>query len=443
MSIFNFIKRKLAESDNGPDIKFGRHIFNAKEQEEQALFGEAIRLYEDDELLPSIEYLLSFLRIDMEDNLAYDVQGGELFFELYQGSKQILGRCNDNKFVAVADVARISGPNIGLYRKLLERNYLFKYCRFCIDGERLIIKFDSFTMDASPQKLFHALKEMSINADKYDDILADEFDELENHLSGKITYLSPEILTTKEAYLRTEIQKTLDSIGTILGSDESQLAITTYLLLYCNYKLDYLTKPEGYVMEILERNHRAYFDNNKQTASQKCEEIKENFQLVLERSSDQLKDEFYQTCHTFDYTKAASHHDLRALIEKEIPKAQMYYSSGKNEIAQIVCGYIASYSLFHYSLPTPDLDLLDLLLRVLENEYFVSLGFTPSYTDEYLPIQAIVEKKLELILRENKATHPYLKINYSNLVFTDMAGFAISFLEMVASIDIHYHKQFM
>ena len=88
MSIFNYIKRKLAASDKGPDIKFGRHTINAILQEEQALLGEAIRLYEDEELLPSIEYLLNFLRNDLEDNLSYDVQDGELFFELYQGSKQ-------------------------------------------------------------------------------------------------------------------------------------------------------------------------------------------------------------------------------------------------------------------------------------------------------------------------------------------------------------------
>lgn len=443
MSIFNYIKRKLAASDKGPDLKFGRHTINAKLQEEQALLGEAIRLYEDEQLLPSVEYLLNFLRNDIEDNLSYDVQEGELFFELYQGSKQILGRCNKEKFIAITQVATISKPNVGLFRKLLERNYLFKYCRFCIEEEKLILKFDSFTMDASPQKLFYALKEMSVNADKYDDILADEFNELENNLTGKITTFSEDTLRTKEGFLRNQIQASLDSVEKVIGSDEAAHAIISYHLLYCNYKLDYLIKPEGFMMEIFERNHREYFENNKQTAAQKIEEIKKNFQVILERDSAHLREEFYQTCHTFDYTKPANHQDLKALISKELPKAQKYYANGKHDITRIICGYVASYSLFHYSLPTPDLDILHLLIRVLEDRYFLTLGFSPAYTEDGIPIQAIIEKKIDSIIEEHKPIHPYLKINYTQLVYNDISSFSISFLTMISSYDIHYHKQLM
>ena len=298
-------------------------------------------------------------------------------------------------------------------------------------------------MDASPQKLFYALKEMSVSADKYDDILADEFDELENNLSGKITQLTEEVLQTKEDFLRSQLNQSLSAIHTLKGDDEASQALISYHLLYTNYKLDYLIKPEGFMMEIFERNHREYFENSKQTALQKYKEIEANFQLILDRDSDHLREEFYQTCHTFDYTKPASHLDLKALIEKELPKAQQYYVSKKQDIAGIVCGYIASYSLFHYSLPAPDLDLLHLLMRVLEDPYFLSLGYTPAYVEEGMPQQAIIEKKIESIKEEHLPTHPYLKINFGKLVYRDLSSFAISFLTMVASIDIHYHKQLM
>ena len=139
-------------------------------------------------------------------------------------------------------------------------------------------------------------------------------------------------------------------------------------------------------MEILERNHREYFENNSQSAIQKYEEIQRNFKLILERTSEQLGEEFYQTCHTFNYTKTASHHELKALIERELPKATMYYSQGKRDISVAVCGYIASYSLFHFSLPTPDINLLDLLIRVIEDDYFISLGFTPKYQESGIPV---------------------------------------------------------
>jgi len=388
MSIFNFLRRKLAQSDKGPELKFGRHTVNLKEQEEQVLLSEAIRLFEDNRRIEAIEYLLNYLRNDLEDNLSYDVENHEIFFELLQGSKRIYGRCSEEKCVAIAEIATVSKPNIGLYRKLLDRNYLLKYCRFCLQEDKLILKFDSYTMDASPHKMFHALKEISINADKYDDILVDEFDELENILSGKIKHLDKGILDTKEQYLRTEISELLKKLETQHGQLETYHSGVSYLLLHCTYKLDYLIKPEGYVMELLEKNHRIFFEKNNKSSATKNEEIKENLQLILDRSSAQLREEFYETQHTFDYTKPAGHHQLRALINAELPKASNYRAAKQNDIALAIMGYIASYSLFHYSLPTPDLDMLHLLIRVHEEQYFHTLGFSPEYMTNFIPERA-------------------------------------------------------
>lgn len=443
MSIFNYIRRKLAASDTGPDVKFGRHAINTKEQVEQALLGQAIFLFEENKRLESIEYVLNYLRNDLEDNLAYDVENNEIFFELYQGSKKIIGRCNENKFVAISEIATLNNTNIGLFRKLLERNYLLKYCKFCLDGEKLILKFDSFTMDASPQKIFYALKEMAINADKYDDILADEFDELDNILSGKISYLSDEILTTKENFLRQSIQDTIHKVDNFSEMVDDKEAAISFLLLHCNYKLDYLIKPEGYVMEILERNHRVYFEQSKMGAAGKNEEIKKNLALILDRSSEQLREELYQTVHTFEYTKAASHLDLRNLINSELPKASAYYSKNQRDLALAVMSYIASYSLFHFSLPTPDIDMLSLLMRVLEDDYFLALGFNPNYAQNNTPIRTAVEKRIDSIIAEHKQQHPYFKPAYDSLVYTDSVNFAHSFLSMVAAYDIHFQKQLM
>ncbi len=443
MSFFNYIRRKLAQSDSGPDVKFGRHTINTKEKEELALLGEAIHLFEDNKLLESIEYLLNYLRNDMEDNLAYDVEGEELFFELFQGSKQIMGRCNNEKFVAISEIAQLKSSNIGLFRKLLERNYRLKYCRFCLEEGKLILKFDSFTMDASPQKIFYALKEMSINADKYDDILADEFDELDNILSGKITYLDNNILDIKEAYLRAEIQKVLQKIESPSGRLENQEAGISYMLLHCNYKLDYLVKPEGFMMEILERNHRIYFEQNKSTSKRKNEEIKNNLLLILNRSSQQLREELYQTVHNFDYRKAASLLELKTLINTELPKANNYFANKQPEIALSVIGYVASYSLFHFSLPTPDVEMLCLLIRVLEDAYYKDLGYSPDYTMEGKPVRASIEKRIASIIIDSKDNHPYFKPEYDTLQYNDVLSFANSFLTMIASYDIHYSKQLM
>ncbi len=443
MSIFNFLRRKLAQSDSGPPLKFGRHATNIKEQEEQALLGEAINLFEDDKRLEALEYLLNYLRNDLEDNLLYDVENGEIFFEIIQGSKKIMGRCNSEKFVAISEIATVSGSNIGLYRKLLDRNYMLKYCRFCLESNKLVIKFDSFTMDASPHKVFHALKELATNADKYDDLLVDEFDELENILSGKIINLDEDILQKKEDYLRNEITSLLESIRVQPGHIEHYHVGVSYLLLHCAYKLDYLVKPEGYVMEVLEKNHRIFFEKNNKSSATKNEEIKENFQLILSRTSEQLQQEFYETIHTFEYTKPAGHEELKSLIATELPKAASYHTIKEHHIVLAITGYIASFSLFHYSLPTPDLDMLHLLIRVHEDEFFNTLGYSPSYMESGVPVQKVIENRILHIIEENKSMHPYFAPAYEKLVYDDLASFSHSFLQMIASYDIHYQKQLM
>ena len=49
-----------------------------------------------------------------------------------------------------------------------------------------------------------------------------------------------------------------------------------YLLLELSYKLDYLTVPEGMLMETLERIHRLYFTKTKKTICKKMPTCKKN-----------------------------------------------------------------------------------------------------------------------------------------------------------------------
>ena len=51
--------------------------------------------------------------------------------------------------------------------------------RFALgESNELLVVFDTYTLDGSPYKLYFALKEMATQADKFDDLLLDEFDML-------------------------------------------------------------------------------------------------------------------------------------------------------------------------------------------------------------------------------------------------------------------------
>ena len=61
-------------------------------------------------------------------------------------------------------------------RRLIELNYDLEYSRYALDDNNTItMVFDTYALDASPYKLYYALKEIATKADKMDDLLLDEF----------------------------------------------------------------------------------------------------------------------------------------------------------------------------------------------------------------------------------------------------------------------------
>lgn len=442
MSIFDFFRGNTENDYKGPDINFGRYSDAFKDEVKHSIFTEAIECFENDRHVESVAHLLEFLRNDLNDNIQYDVEGNELFFELLQGSKRIIGRCNSEKFVAISEIAKLSEGNIGLFRRLLDKNYLLRYARFCLNGEQeLSLKFDSFMQDASPKKLYNSLKELAITADKYDDILVDEFDELDNANTGKIIDLPENIKNIKVRFIKQTLQKTIENVSSMKGHLDAFHNSVSYKLLHCNYKLDFLTKPEGFVMEIIERNHRLFFEKNKNTIAQKNTLMMENFNLILDRSDDELKSELYDTIHTFGYTKPASHIDLVNLIQTEIANANNYFAMKKPDLAMDILAYTASYSLFQFGFPKPDLDMLNLLLHILEQDYFVELGYEIEFINKGKLDEKKIIHRINKIKSANSEIFPEFMPNTDLLRFDNIYTFAHSFLTLFSSYQLHYIGQ--
>ena len=92
--------------------------------------------------------------------------------------KKAVGKANIEKVTIEAKIAKTDTLNIGFMRRLLERNFQLRYSRFALDEENNItIRFDTSVLDGSPYKLYYALKELTTNADKLDDLLIDDLDD--------------------------------------------------------------------------------------------------------------------------------------------------------------------------------------------------------------------------------------------------------------------------
>ncbi len=423
-----------------PDHSFGRYTDAYKTRENYAAWDRAVDAFDDDRFLDSCAAFMAYLRDEREDNVKWKQEADKLYFEFYQGSKRVTGFADQEQLRASASIARLETPNVDLLRRLTAMNYELKYSRFALDEEDcLTIIFDTPVTDASPHKLYHALKEMALRADKQDDLLLEEFGDTVSPV--EITHLEP--LSKKEKalklnFLRTSIRDVTDYLASTRINPEEHPGAVAYLLLELVYRLDYLLIPEGHTMEALERMHRMYFAREEdQPVTYKNVRLLGELQKLLERAPEDFAEELYGGKSTFGITLPASHDRLSSLIRNELPNMDWYQDNDFPEVARAIPGYIAGYALFNYAIPPPDRDLLNLYYRVNEDEYFRKLGYRQELVSrDGRPARRPIKSAIAEIVERHRRAYPRLRPVTAHLNFDNFADFGRSYLEMVGEMDL-------
>lgn len=444
MSIFDklFSKKLAGKEVENTVIRFGRYSDSYKTDENHDHWSKALEAFEEGDFLVSYQYFFQYLRDEAEDNVQFslDEKQHQLQFKLFQGSTVISGQANKENLYAVAKIAKTDQPNLSLMRRLLERNYTLKYSRFGLDDDsNLCIIFDTYTLDGSPYKLYYALKELAVNADKQDDLLLDEFKgQLQ---SVKIAYAKPIPDQEKEIkyrFIKRSIQSTINEIERGELSPLQYPGATAYKLLSLTYKLDYLIKPEGYMMETLERIHRIYFGESVDNNKVKNQRLIDEYKILLSRPKIAFFKEFYRTTATFGITSPENHNRVSSFIEAELPNMGWYIDNNHIATALAIPEYIVGYCQFNYAVPEPDRDLFRLFYRITESEYFEQLGFKPKYYDWTTNKfdKKAIKKAIEQIRLHNQVQYPKCSPNTSKLRFDSLVQFSRSFLVLVKELNL-------
>lgn len=423
-----------------PHFRFGRYTDAYKTTENYAAWDRSLVTFEDGKFLESVEAFMAYLYDAQEDNVKWKPEEGKLYFEFYQGSKRVTGFADSEQLRASASIARLESPNAELLHRLTAMNYEMKYSRFAIDDNGcLTIVFDTPINDASPHKLYHALKEMALRADKQDDLLLDEFREFLS--PTEITHL--EELSAKDKQLKLQfldghVNSVVDYLSTGKLAPEEQPGAVAYLLLDLVYRLDYLLIPEGYTMEALERMHRMYFAREEdQPVTFKNVRLLAELKHLHRRAPESFSEELYAGKSTFGITLPANHDRLANLIDSELPNMDWYQDNGYPEVARAVPGYITGYALFNYAVPPPDKDLLQLYYRVCENDYFRNLGFKQQFLDrDGRPARRAIRAAITDIADRHTDAYPRLRPAMSQLNFDNLINFGRSYLRMVRELDL-------
>lgn len=439
MSFFEQLFGGGAKKEPQPNLSFGRYSDSYKSADQYDSWDKALSLFEKEQYLASYLEFFNYLRDNFEDNVIWEEKGGKIHFEVFQGSKKATGIADANKVTVEAKVAKSDMLNIGFMRRLLERNFALRYSRFALDAEdNITIRFDTYILDGSPYKLYYALKELATNADKLDDILIDEFKMLKpvdtSHLI-ELPILEKEV---KYNFLIKEINAALAAMDSGKPSLDQYPGGFAYILLNLSYKLDYLTKPEGFMMETLERIHRIYFTTDGKNTAQKNVVIRKELKKLLDRPREDFFKEMYLTKSTFGITKPVNHDRVVGFIDGELHHMDWYNQHNYEAIAIGVPGYIVGYCMFNFAVPRPDRELFHLYYQIVEADYFKNLGYTLDYynIDKKGFDKKAIKRAINDIVDNNKDLYGRMNPDKSILKFDSLPNFAKSFLIMVRNLDL-------
>ena len=422
-----------------PTVRLGRYTDSYKGKKQYDAWEEALTRFEAADYSAAYEAFFKYLRDDQEDNVRWLNTEGGYEFEILQGSKRVTGTANAQKFIAEARIVKAENLNVTVMRRLVESNFTLEYSRYALDNDNnLVIKFDTNALDASPFKLYYALKELSVNADKQDDLLLDEFGTLLTPIdTGSKVALSETEQTIKYDFILEKINALFVDIEAKKFDGEKYPSGISYLLLDTTYKIDYLTTPEGFIMETIERIHRSYFSAEEKTFIQKNALILKELEKIKNRSKSLIFNELYGTTSTFGILQPKQHDALVSLIDGELPNRDWYEQNGHQKVALAVSGYIVGHTLFTYALPKADREFLAFYYKILEPDFFKSLNYTPQYLNAQTGVfdQKAIKIALKTIADKHLDKFPKLAPDTSILDFKTPSKFAASYLMMLKALD--------
>lgn len=425
------------KSSNEPNVNFGRYSDAYRSVAQDEAFERSVDEFEKGKYVASYRHFFDFLKDDAIGNLKYWEDEKGLQFELFQGSKKIIGWADEQRVEVETKIAVAEKLEIDFMKRLMEKNYSLKYGRFALDDNNgIIMKFNTYVLDGSPYKLYDALKEVATNADKLDDLLLDEFEALKEIDTGHITPINDHEKAVKYQFLIDSITATLAKVNAMPANVSP--VNKGYCLMSLCYQLDYLIRPEGFVMETLERINRLYFAHDKQSIVVKCNLLQQEFETILKRSKSDILKEIYETISTFGVTMPVNHDRVRAFIDGEMPNMDWYIKHEKYDVALSSASYVVGYCLFNYAVPLPIRDFFHLFYKITISDYFTNLGYKLDLYQDDIQVfnKSGIKNEINSIAKSYRKEFPNLKPKIDVLDYTNLGTFAHSYLEMISQIDL-------
>ncbi len=436
--LFSFTKEEEVEIERSV---FGRYSDNNKSQFQLDEWTKSKKLYEEKKYSDSIVHFFTYLRDTDMGNVVFEKNDEVTTFYIHQGSKKIKGSIDQNCLKAEVSIAKLKKRSVPVMRKLLEKNFQLYYSKFYLEDDKLKLKIYNNIIAAAPSKLYYALKELCVHADRLDDILVEDFEALEPEGIDHIEDCTPEEKQVKYNFFKYWVDKTIAKIEN-LNTDTFTIGIS-YMMMNLVYKLDYLTLPEGRLTERLEEINTIFWTNMKEipVATRNYEMLKRLKELQQWKEED-VKRHFYKAKHTFSLTKPTPFGNVVETINNTIKNMMWYRENDHNDIALEMMEYAFAYSQFSFSLPKPATQLFDILMHVNHNDFYQAMSYPDRLYDRdtksFYP--DLIKQQIEAINEEHKGRYEFLKIDTSALDFENLQSFNFTLLLQITKLDFRKKK---
>ena len=434
--------RRKKTKNQGKEIKtfdFGRFSDAFKPIENYQCWEESLLLFDQGKRFTAFQLFFKYLKNEKGENISVSQLHGVLNFELIQGSKKLTGTISAQSIHVQSTLIKSKEYPSELMKELLHENYNLKFCKFALEqeGAHYVLKLVA-SLPAkltSPYKLYHVLRELALAADKKDDLLYSEYDFASldaGHLNRPIPDADKEALSSFVQRIFRKVLYVRDNHD--IDTNEYPSAFR-YLLLAAVYKVDFLVKPEGYLMDQFEKVDGLAFSGQAITPKDVNQKIVFILKEILEREPNLIKQELYHIDATFSFNPVIQSAQVRDTISSELPTMDWYLEKGYDEYATAIVDFIIGYLLFNFIVPPPCKALFLLYYRIREPELFIDLGYQdlPFYQKKLS--STVIKKEIKAVLDDFQGRFPYLDAPLDLLQFGSMATFGKSYMEMVAEIN--------
>lgn len=415
-------------------LTFGRYTDCNKTDEQIKHWENAVNFFKENKYHESYQEFFKYITDKKLNNVQVEKHDYGFQFNIYQGSKVINGYVDEHTFSAEVAIAKFNEKlSIAVMRKLINLNYILQYCRFALKEDVIYIKFDTKLIDGSPSKLYFGLKELGTKADQQDDALTNEFGNLQPLGIEHIVDAPAKEKEVKIKYLKQWIDEVIKRCSE-LDEDRFSGAIS-YLLLNVCYKIDYLLKPEGKIMQDIERITFMYFQKDNKSYVEKNRAIIEGLQKIAALEHAEMEKCFYYARMTFALVAPASHKQVYEFMLKEFPNVDWYKQNKYEDIAIAIYEYIAGYCHFNFGLIQPTINLLHHLYEIVNPVYFAELGIKNNFITNGKLNKNAIEKQMQEIIKQHQKQYPKLKLVYQNIKYTTLTEFLFSFLNEITYLN--------